>query len=104
VGCGQRGVLGARGGGNICGESKVVGGPPVVCLASGAAVGVSVFQILPVVVMHRIEAYELECVLSLILPGPCPCGYDVVEEGVEVNLIEVIVGEEEVPSFVTEFS
>jgi hypothetical protein len=72
--------FGARGEGNIGGESKVVGGPPVVRLASGVAVSVSVFHS-GGNASHR-SLWTGMCVMSLILPGPYPCRYDVVEERV----------------------
>jgi hypothetical protein len=56
------------------------------------------------VVMCRIRAYGLKCGLPLILPDPCSCGYDVIEEGVEINLIQVVIKEEEISGFVSEFS
>jgi hypothetical protein len=42
---------GTRSGGNVGCEGKVVGGPSVWRLTSGAAVSVPLFQILPVVVL-----------------------------------------------------
>jgi hypothetical protein len=39
-----------------------------------------------------------------MVPDPCFCGYDVVEECVKINLVQVVVGEEEVLGFVMEFS
>jgi hypothetical protein len=48
--------FGARGGGNVGCEGKVVGGPSVLRLTSGAAVSVPLFQILPV---GRCEGVEL---------------------------------------------
>ncbi len=51
---------GARSGGNVGCEGKVVGGPSVWCLSSGATVSVPLFQILPVVVLGRVGADGLE--------------------------------------------
>lgn len=99
----RTGGFGAGSGGNVCGECEVVVGPAGVCLTSGATVFIPLGQILPVIVMCGIGADGLECEPAFVPPEPCPIGYYVVEEGLEIEIVEVIVREEEVSSFVAEF-
>ncbi len=65
-----------------------------------AAVSVPLFQILPIVVLSRVGADGLECRLSLVPPGPCTCGYYVVKQGGQINLMDLIMWEEELSGFV----
>ena len=55
------------------------------------------------IVVRGIGADGLECELAFVPPEPCPSRYYVVEEGLEIKIMEVIAGEEEVSGFVTEF-
>ena len=54
--------------------------------------------------MCGIGADGLECEPAFVPPEPCSIGYYVVEEGLEIEIVEVIVREEEVSGFVAEFS
>ena len=98
------GGFGAGSGGNVCGECEVVIGPAGVYLTGGATVFIPLGQILSVVMMCGIGADGLECEPAFIPPEPCPIGYYVVEEGLEIEIVEVIVREEEVSGFMAEFS
>ena len=53
--------------------------------------------------MRGIGADGLECEPAIVPPEPRPIGYYVVEEGLEIEIVEVIAWEEEVSSFVAEF-
>ena len=99
----RTGGLGAGGGGNVCGERKVVVGPAGVCLTGGATVFIPLGQILSVVVMCSVGANGLECEPAFVPPEPCPSRYYVVEEGLKIEIVEVIAREEEVSSFAAEF-
>jgi hypothetical protein len=99
---GSRG-FGTGGGCDIGGEGEIVGRPSGGRLACGATMGITVRQILLVVVMSGVGTQGMECWLALVLPDPCFCGYDVVEEWVKIKLVQLVVGKEEVPGFVAEF-
>ena len=83
---GSRG-FGAGGGCDIGGECKIVGRPSGGRLACGATMGITVRQVLVVVVMCGVGAQGVESWLALVPPDPCSCGYDVVEERVKINLV-----------------
>ena len=97
------GGFGAGSGGNVCGERKVVVGPAGVCLTGGATVFIPLGQILAVIVMCGVGADGLEWEPAFVPPEPCPSRYYVVEEGLEIEIVEVIAWEEEVSSFAAEF-
>ena len=75
------------GGCDIGGESEIVGRPSGGRLACGATMGITVRQVLVVVVMCGVRTQGVESWLALVPPDPCSCGYDVVEERVEINLV-----------------
>ena len=66
--------------------------------------GVPVYQVLLMVVVSGVGAEGLKSGLALKVPDPGSCGYDVIEECVKVNVVQVVVGVEEVSGFVAEFS
>ena len=74
----RTGGFGAGGGGNVCGERKVVVGPAGVCLTGGATVFIPLGQILSVIVMCGVGADGLECEPAFVPPEPCPSRYYVV--------------------------
>ena len=72
------GSSGARGGGDVGSEGKVVGGPAVYCRTSEASVFIPLLKVLSVVILCGIGAYGLECEVALIPPEPCSSRYDMV--------------------------
>ena len=53
-------------------------------------------------VLSRVGANGPECKVSLVPPNPCPGRDDVVKQGSQVNLVDMIVWEEELSGFVAE--
>ena len=96
--------FGTRCGCDIGGEGEIVGRPSSGRLACGSPMGIAVRQIVLLVVVSGVGTQGVESGLALMVPDPCPCGYDVVKECGEINLVQVVVGEEEVLGFVMEFS
>ena len=68
-----------------------------------AAVGIPVVEIRAMVVVGSVRSDGLERPMPTIIPGPCSIGYDVVKKGMEIDVVEVVVGEYEGSGFLAEF-